>query len=149
MKNIDNKLSQLVQKINKLYGFSNTPGFEGPRINLGPCGVFADEFCKIWNTLFIKKAHICFIMKIKNNECWHIVTRLPDGRLFDGGIGIHLDEFYDTKIFTIDDMNTYDYDLLNERSFGLTRDFPRFCPKFDLNETKKIINETFTKNKSK
>ncbi|MFK7824163.1 MAG: hypothetical protein AB8G05_08400 [Oligoflexales bacterium] len=58
-------LTQLVEEINGLYGYSSIPDFEGPCINLGSCGVFAYEFYKAWNDLFEDKIHIVFIMDTK------------------------------------------------------------------------------------
>ena len=46
---------------------------------------------------------------VKNSdECWHILIRLPNGLLFDGGSGVHHEEKWDKNTFEIVDMLSYD-----------------------------------------
>lgn len=49
-------LENIKDEINKEYGFYD----KTPRINYGPCGVFAKVFFDKWNELFINKCRICF-----------------------------------------------------------------------------------------
>ena len=128
-------LNALKDGINQLLGFHN----DIPKINYGPCGVFAQLFFQAWNDRFLEKVHICFIMMLDRNECDHIVIRLPSGALYDGGIGIHLDEAYTSK-FVVDDMLQYDHDLLEKWAYGLDRAYPRFCPDFDKEVVNALIN---------
>jgi len=110
-----------------------------PRINYGPCGVFAQIFFKKWNELFKNKVHICFILTPSKDECDHVLIRLPSGDLYDGGVGIHTEEEYCSK-FLIEEMLEYDEALLEKWSYGLDRIYPRFCPHFDRKFIEKIVN---------
>jgi hypothetical protein len=93
-------LEKIKEEINQKYGFHN----ETPRINYGPCGVFAKIFFDKWNELFDNKCHICFVLTYARDECDHITIRLPSGELYDGGIGVHTDNEYLGK-FLIKDMS--------------------------------------------
>ena len=53
-------LLRLSEEINRAFGFSEEPGFDGPRINLGPCGPFALDFITVWNDLSKEAAHIVY-----------------------------------------------------------------------------------------
>ncbi len=119
-------LTNLKNDINKLLGFHE----DTPRINYGPCGVFAKLFYEAWNSRFKDKVHIAFIMMRSQEECWHIVIRLPTGELYDGGVGIHTDESYGDD-YIIEEMFSYDHERLEKWSYGLDRDYPRFCPNFN------------------
>lgn len=119
-------LANLKNDINQLLGFHE----DTPRINYGPCGIFAKLFFDAWNNRFKDKVHIVFIMMRSQEECWHIAIRLPTGELYDGGIGIHTDEAYNS-MYTIEDMLLYDHARLEKWSYGLDRDYPRFCPDFN------------------
>jgi hypothetical protein len=125
-------LNKLSQTINEHYGFVTQEGenFGEPVINSGPCGPFADIFFHEWNKRFDEKITITFIMEIANNECYHILIRLPNGKLYDGGIGVHDVGRYDAR-FRIEEMKVYDRKLLDERSYGLDRKYPRYCPDFN------------------
>ena len=128
-------LDEIKTEINKKYGYhENTP-----RINYGPCGVFALIFYNKWNELFDKKVHICFVLTPSMDECDHIVIRLPSGELYDGGIGIHTDNLYLPK-FLIEDMTDYDECVLEKWSYGLDRAYPRFCPDFNRTEIEALVN---------
>lgn len=126
-------LEALKNEINGLYGYEG----DTPRINYGPCGVFADLFHKAWNLRFKDPVHIVFVMTKDLEECYHVCICLPDGSLYDGGIGIHNRDFY--KDFMIMDMLEYDHDLLEKWSYGLDRTYPRYCPDFDRDATERII----------
>ena len=128
-------LNDLTNDINQLLGFhENTP-----RINYGPCGVFAQLFYEAWNNRFPEKVHICFVMMPSGDECDHVVIRLPTGDLYDGGVSVHSDDFY-TPQFIIEDMLEYDHAILEKWSYGLDRTYPRFCPDFDKIKVKKLID---------
>ena len=128
-------LEALKDAINQLLGFHE----DTPRINYGPCGVFAKLFFNAWNIRFSEKTHICFVMTTGRLECDHIVIRLPSGALYDGGIGLHSDETYTTE-FVIDDMLQYDVATLEKWSYGLDRTYPRFCPDFNKKAVNTLIN---------
>lgn len=128
-------LQKITNEINNEYGFHD--GI--PRINYGPCGVFAQIFFKKWNELFKNKVHICFILTKSKDECDHVLIRLPSGELYDGGLGIHTEEEYDSK-FLVEEMLEYDEALLEKWSYGLDRIYPRFCPRFDRKFVEKIVS---------
>ena len=113
-------LNHLKDEINTLLGFHE----DTPRINYGPCGVFAKLFFDDWNQRFDEKVHICFIMTLDLEECDHVLIRLPWGELYDGGIGIHNEATYSNQ-FMIDDMLEYDHEKLEKWSYGLDRIYPR------------------------
>lgn len=129
-------LNDLKNDINALLGFHE----DTPRINYGPCGAFAQLFFESWNHRFKEKVHICFVMTRSREECWHALVRLPSGELYDGGIGIHTDATWIPE-YIIDEMLTYDHDTLEKWSYGLERTYPRFCPNFDKNTVRKIIED--------
>lgn len=128
-------LNKITEQINAEYGFH-----EGiPRINHGPCGVFAKVFYEEWNSLFEDKVNICFILTPTMDECDHVAIRLPSGEIYDGGNGIHTDSEY-TEHFVVVDMLDYDESLLEKWSYGLEREYPRFCPHFDREWVRGIIH---------
>ncbi|KTC95849.1 ATPase [Legionella geestiana] len=128
-------LTKLSHAINAEFGFhENTP-----RINYGPCGVFAILFMNAWNARFAEKAHIVFIMTPERDECWHIAVRLPSKLLYDGGVGLHTERCYPG--YLIEDMVEYDHALMEKWSYGLDRTYPRYCPTFDKDKTNTLISE--------
>ncbi|HAU0495579.1 TPA: AAA family ATPase [Legionella pneumophila] len=127
-------LADLKNEINQWLGVhENTP-----RINYGPCGVFAKLFFDAWNKRFTDKVHIVFILMKSHEECWHIALRLPTGELYDGGIGIHRDSDYGENYY-IEEMIEYDHGLLEKWSYGLDRVYPRYCPNFDKDKLQFLI----------
>ena len=124
-------LNDLKNDINQLLGFHE----EIPRINYGPCGAFAKLFFDAWNGRFQDKVHIVFVMMTSHEECWHIALRMPSGELYDGGIGLHCEEVYGEG-YLFEDMIEYDHERLEKWSYGLERDYPRFCPDFN----KEVVN---------
>lgn len=142
-------LNELSEEVNKLYGFVEVPGdnFGEPSINSGPCGPFANVFYELWNQKFADKVNIVFIMVKNSDECWHILIRLPNGMLFDGGIGVHTEEKYSDK-FDIEDMREYDLALLEQRSYGLDRTYPRYCPNFNIKTLRSLIEKFLNKVKA-
>lgn len=139
------QLNELSQQLNKLYGYVKEPGenYGEPAINSGPCGAFANAFYHIWNRKFTEKVHIVFIMVKNSDECWHVVIRLPNRLLFDGGYGIHDETKYSNR-FEIVDMMEYDIDLLEKNSYGLNRTYPRYCPDFSLEIVMDMIEDSLT-----
>ena len=142
-------LNNLSSKINKLYGYVNIAGdnFGEPAINSGPCAPFAKAFCEIWNARFANKVHIVFIMVKNSDECWHVLTRLPNGMLFDGGFGVHGEEKYKDR-FDIEDMQKFNLEVLEKRSYGLDRKYPRYCPNFSVDVVMTLINESLSQIKA-
>jgi hypothetical protein len=43
--------------------------------------------------------------------------------------------------FDIEDMIEYDIKLLEKRSHGLDREYPRYCPSFSINTIKELIEK--------
>lgn len=140
--NVSDLLNALSDEVNRLYGYVTIPGdnFGEPAINSGPCGPFANSFLKLWNQKFSEKAHIVFIMVQNSDECWHVLVRLPNRLLYDGGHGLHSEDKYSGK-FDIVDMVEYDIGLLEKYSYGLDREYPRYCPNFSINTIKGIIGK--------
>jgi hypothetical protein len=136
-----NRLNELSAAINKLYGYVSIAGenLGEPAINSGPCGPFANAFFNLWNKKFSQKVHIVFIMVKNSDECWHVLIRLPDGLLFDGGYGVHNEDRWESKKFDIVDMPEYELSQLEKHSGGLNRTYPRYCPNFSIDEVKTII----------
>lgn len=138
--NLKLALVNITNEINGNYGFQD--GI--PRINYGPCGVFAQIFFQTWNQRFEPKVHICFVMTKSRDECDHVCICLPTGELYDGGIGIHRRQDYDPE-FIIDDMIDYDEAVLDKWSYGLDRAYPRYCPDFDRDTVQRIVNSNLEK----
>ncbi|MGQ3892350.1 hypothetical protein [Legionella sp. CNM-4043-24] len=134
-------LNELSNKINELYGFVKIAGenFGEPAINSGPCGPFAYAFCNIWNQKFTEKVTIAFIMVKNSDECWHVLIRLPNRLLFDGGFGVHSEDMWDKEKFDTVDMLNFDLQLLEKHSGGLNREYPRYCPNFSIAEVIDLI----------
>jgi len=127
-------LENIKEEINAEYGFHD--GI--PRINYGPCGVFAKVFWDCWNGLFETKVHIAFVMTAARDECDHVCICFPTGELYDGGVGLHSRADYSGE-FVIDEMLVYDESLLDKWSYGLDRTYPRFCPRFRRSFVEKTV----------
>jgi hypothetical protein len=139
-------LNNLSIKLNELYGYVNIVGdnFGEPAINSGPCAPVAKALYECWNSRFVHKVNIVFIMIKNSEECWHVLIRLPNGMLFDGGIGVHNEEKYQNK-FDIEDMLKFDLEVLEKRSYGLDREYPRYCPNFSIDVVKQLIEQYLAK----
>lgn len=137
-------LGALSAKINKRYGYVSHAGdnFGEPVINSGPCGPFANEFYKAWNARFKNRVKLAFIMQNEPRECYHVAIILPDNSLYDGGVAVHSEKNYLEKVLDVVVMSEYNYQLLDKHSYGLDREYPRYCPDFDLQELTEIINKT-------
>jgi len=111
-----------------------------PRINLGPCGRFARDLYEQWNARFNEKVNIVFLMTQDGSTCNHIVVRLPDGNLYDGGFGVVTNESYQMIIpdIRLDEMKDFDLTLLDKWSYGLNRNYPN-CPNYSDDGTRKLI----------
>ncbi len=135
-------LNELSAAINNLYGYVNLEGdnYGEPSINSGPCGPFANAFFHCWNERFDAKVKIVFVMVKNSDECWHILVRLPNGSLFDGGLGVHGEEYYKGK-FDLIDMHEYDLAALEKNSGGLNRKYPRYCPNFSIETTTNLVKK--------
>lgn len=139
-------LNELSSEINKIYGYVKLEGSNlgEPAINSGPCGPFANIFFKLWNEKFTEKVTIAFIMMKSSDECWHTLIRLPNGLFFDGGCGVHNEDKYKGK-FDIEEMVEYDLELLEKRSYGLDRKYPRYCPDFSIDKITNLIQKYLNK----
>ncbi|MCJ8289072.1 MAG: hypothetical protein HRT58_06615 [Crocinitomicaceae bacterium] len=131
-------LNNLKDSINEHYGL-----YEGAScVNSGPCGNFANLFYQKWNKRFDQKVSISFIMSADSSECYHVLIKLPDNDYYDGGNGIltkkYIIKAYEDGMYIID-MLEYDLELLDEKSYGLVREFPR-CPNYSAEETSQIID---------
>lgn len=146
---MEKELECLSKDLNALYGYVTVEGDnEGePAINSGPCGPFANAFYHVWNQIFIDEVTIVFVMVKDSEECWHVAIRLPNGKLFDGGVGVHEESAYDER-FELVEMKQYDYDLLDKHSYGLDRTYPRYCPTFSIEAVKALIQTHLQKLKA-
>lgn len=140
------ELNNLSREINALYGYVNVAGdnFGEPAINSGPCAPFAKVFYECWNARFTNKVNIVFVMIKNTDECWHVIIRLPNGMLFDGGFGVHSENKYSDKLQIVD-MKLYDEDTLEKYAYGLGRKYPRYCPNFSIGDIKAIIDKHLAK----
>ncbi len=130
------QLHKIKDTINENYGFVE----DIPRINYGPCGVFAHVFYLTWNACLTPPVHICFVLTKDREECDHVCLCLPSGDLYDGGIGIHQRELY-TPSFLVEDMLEYDEPTLEKWSYGLDRTYPRYCPSFDRTFVEQVVRQ--------
>lgn len=133
--NRNEALTKLSETINEKYGFEG----KIPRINYGPCGIFSYLFYWEWKKQKSEEVTICFALTKDLQECDHIFLMFEDGTLFDGGVGIHSLKAYES--FFVVKMCRYDERLLDEMAYGLDRVFPRFCPMFDQEWTRRKIRE--------
>ena len=144
-----NTLNKLSVAINKLYGF--LPGVKNapPSINQGPSGQFANEFYKQWNSRFITKVKIAFVMNKYPVGCRHVLIKLPNDKLFDGGVGVHDFTIYNQENLELAFMEKYDLETLDKHSWGITRTNYAQCPNYSLSEIISIIvkylDEIYTK----
>ena len=132
-------LNALRNDIDARYGFRNG----APRINLGPCGRFARDFRERWNARFRDPVTIVFIMSNSDtSNCYHVLVKLADGRYFDGGNGVMTESFLATLYPDghIEEMKTFDFDLLDKRSYGLGRTYP-VCPNYSDEFTQQAIEK--------
>ena len=141
-KNIIKCLNKLSEDINHLYGFIHIKKDEDPiaAINNGPCGAFANEFYIEWNLRFSNQVKIAFIMNKIPLESTHVLTKLPNENLFDGGVGIHNNEIYKKKDFTIMTMDKYDIKTLDKYSWGINKIHPH-CPGFSITKISSLITK--------
>ncbi|MFT5779153.1 MAG: hypothetical protein ACI837_002110 [Crocinitomicaceae bacterium] len=132
-------LNELKDEINSYYGLDNG----NPRINSGPCGRFANLFYQKWNERFVDKVSISFIMSADSSECYHILLKLPNDKYYDGGNGIlkrnKLIKGFEKGTYIID-MIEYDFELLDEMSYGLQREY-KLCPNYSDVKTSEIIEK--------
>jgi len=130
-------LNQLRNDLTARYGFRDG----APRINLGPCGRFARDFRERWNARFRDPVTIVFIMSSDGGLCHHVLVALPDGRYFDGGNGVVTEGFIATLYpgSRIEMMKTFDFKLLDQRSYGLDRNYPE-CENYSDEFTREAID---------
>jgi len=137
---IINLLNKLSQSIYNLYGFSfASSGITVPSINFGPCGPFANEFYKQWNSRFINEVKIAFMMNQLPFECHHVLIKLPNSRLFDGGNGVHDFNIYNGNSAELVVMEKYDLKALDKHAFGLIRTYPHINHDFSISEISALI----------
>ena len=131
-------LNNLSKAINELFGIFYTQG--GKKINYsinnGPCGPFANEFYIQWNLRFYNQVKIAFVMNQVPFESKHVLIKLPNEDLFDGGLGVHKRNIYEKSKVIV--MEKYDLEILNKYSWGLDRKYPH-CPNFSKKEASSLI----------
>lgn len=116
------------------------------RINMGPCGRFAHAFRDEWNKQFEDSVTIVFLMRPDRTECNHVLVRLPDGHLFDAGLGVMTDSALHVVMpdNVFEEMPVFDYDLLDRRSYGLKRSYYN-CPNYSDSVTATLLRRHFSK----
>ena len=120
---ISNLLNQISQSINKLCGFRHiqASGVSVPLINSGPCGIFANKFYRLLDLRFSNKIKIGTVITKQPIESNHVLIKLPNGALFDGGNGIHgLDTYDETRVELVI-MEKYDLEVLDKYAWGRIR----------------------------
>ena len=130
-------LNQLRNDLTARYGFRDG----APRINLGPCGRFARDFRERWNARFRDPVNIAFIMSGEGGLCHHVLVALPYGGYFDGGNGVVTESFLATLYpgSRIEMMKPFDLKLLDQRSYGLDRNYPE-CETYSDEFTREAID---------
>ena len=142
--NTINLLNKLTESVNKLYGFLYLHDVKKnfPSINAGPCGAFANEFYMQWNSRFISQVKIAFVMFQKPFESYHVLIKLPNGDLFDGGVGVHNFDHYQEKRSELNIMEKYDLEILDKYSWGLAKTNHKNCPDFSLSKVSSLITKS-------
>ena len=76
------------------------------------------------------------------SQCHHVLVKLPDNNYYDGGNGVisrqRLLELYANS--RIEEMTEFDLQLLDQRSYGLRRDYP-VCPNYSDDLTARVIEK--------
>ena len=139
--NCFNLLNQLSESINDLCGFHYSPssGASTPLINLGPCGIFAHEFYKLWGLRFSNKINIAALMTNKPFGSVHVVIKLNNRVFFDGGKGIHGIDKYEENRLELVVMEKYDVEVLDKYAWGLMRTNPNVNHDFSINKMSAFI----------
>lgn len=116
------------------------------RLAMGPCGKFAHTFYEEWNHTFKDSVNIVFMMKPDSSDCNHIIIRLPDKNLFDPGLGVLSDRALHLVMIEsrLEDMTTFNFELLDKRAYGLIRKYPN-CPNYSDSLTRSILRRHFDK----
>ena len=136
-------LNKISNAINNLFGVSYKTGSKEKiyAINNGPCGIFANEFYMQWNARFVNQVKIVFIKFKNNNESFHTLIELPNKNLFDGAIGVHDQNTYDSSTIEVSIMEKYNLETLDKNTWGLgITDHPN-CPNFSVKEMSLIIKK--------
>lgn len=132
-------LNRLRDEINRTYGFVDGVA----RVNRGPCGRFAKAFYESWNRQFPDKVRIAFVMSADRAQCHHVLVRLPDGSLFDGGNGVIAERALVRQFIAgsrVVDMQRFDFNRLDRMSLGLDREYP-LCPDYSDAKTGALIEQ--------
>jgi hypothetical protein len=58
-------------------------------------------------------------------ESKHVLIKLPNDDLFDGGLGIHKHNIYEKNLKVVV-MEKYDLEILNKYAWGLDRKYPYY-----------------------
>ena len=135
-----NSLNNFSKAINGLFGVFYTDDGKNVNysINNGPCAPFANEFYIQWNLRFYEQVKIVFIMNQVPFETKHVLIKLPNDDLFDGGLGVHKRNFYERNNLKVIVMEKYDLETLNKYAWGLDRKYPD-CPNFSKKEASSLM----------
>jgi hypothetical protein len=138
---ITTELNGLSRALNQEFGTAGPV----PLINCGPCGRFAKIFHDEWLARFGQRLKFVFILTYDRRDCVHVLVRLPDGNYFDGGLGVLSRELLDAEFFHPPVVEQQEYDLLelNERSYGLLREYPD-CPKFNASKARQLVRSVLS-----
>ncbi len=79
-------------------------------------------------------------MTLDGSSCTHIVVRLPDGYLYDGGFGVLTDEAMQKILpeIRLEEMTDFDLQRLDRWAYGLERSYPN-CPNYSDDGTQTLI----------
>jgi hypothetical protein len=99
-------------------------------------------FYQEWNTRFRDKVWIAFSMAT-NGGCSHVLIKLPDGSYYDGGNGVISGPTLLREMPRgdhLEDMEVFDYSLLDRRSYSLKRSY-ELCTNYSDEVTESIIEK--------
>ena len=86
-----------------------------------------------------RQLKIAFIMRQLPFECDHVLIKLPNSRLFDGGIGVHDFNIYKGNNTELVVMEKYDLKVLDKHAFGLIRTYPHIHNDFSISKISALI----------
>ena len=134
-------MNQLSQSINKLCGFRHiqASGVSVPLINAGPCAIFANQFYRLWDLRFSNKIKIAVVITKQPIETNHVLIKLPNSDLFDGGNGVHDLNIYKGNSVELVVMEKYDLEVLDKYAWGLIRTYPNIINDFSISKISALI----------
>jgi tetratricopeptide (TPR) repeat protein len=134
-------LNKLSEDTNKLYGtyYKKNNKKKYYAVNMGACGIFANEFYMQWNSRFENQVKFVLIKLQINNDGVHTLIELPNKDLFDGGNGVHKYDKYDFSKLKLTIMEKYNLETLDKNTWGLRITERDYCPNISVNKISLLI----------